>query len=50
MSSDKVLIGGTTSLKDVHFDFLFMFLYKKVSVMQKILLVDKERTFYDSNP
>ena len=50
MSSDKVLTDGTTCFKDIHFDFLFMFLYKKASVIQKMLLVDKEGTFYDSNP
>ena len=33
--NDKVLRDGTTCLKDIHFDFLFMFLHKKVSVMQK---------------
>ena len=31
----KVLLDGTTCLKDVHFDFHFMFLRKKVSVIQK---------------
>ena len=50
MSSDKVLKDGTTCLKDIHFDFLFMFLYKKASVMQRMLLVDKDCIFYDSNP
>ena len=31
----KVLRDGTTCLKDIHFDFLLMFLHKKVSKMQK---------------
>jgi hypothetical protein len=44
------LTDGTTCLKYIHFDFLLMFLYKKASVIQKMLLVDKEGTFYDSNP
>ena len=34
MISDKVLIDGTTCLQDIHFDFLFMVLHKKVSLMQ----------------
>ena len=50
MALTEVLTDGTTCLKYIHFDFLLMFLYKKASVIQKMLLVDKEGTFYDSNP
>ena len=46
----KVLLDGTTCLKDVHFDFHFMFLHKKVSVIQKYFTYWLELNFYDSNP
>ena len=45
MSSDKVLTDGTTCLRDKHFDFLFMLLYKKASVIQKMFLLIKRVLF-----
>ena len=46
----KVLLDGTTCLQDVHFDFHFMFLHKKVTVIQKHFTYWLELNFYDSNP
>ena len=36
ISSDKVLTDGTTCLKDMHFDFLFMFCIKKYLECKKL--------------
>ena len=41
----KVLLDGTTCLKDIHFDFLLMFLHRKVSKMQKTFYLQIKSEF-----
>ena len=40
----KVLTDGTTCFKDIHFYFIFMFLHKEVSGMQKKILIKGEHS------